>query len=63
MYFIIIILKTILKATFCLQLLQNNVYIPCVLQYILEPSLNPIVCTFHSPTLIMALSLLLTGNH
>ena len=40
---------TILKVTFYLQLLQNIDYIPCVVQYILEPILYPIVCI--SPSL------------
>ena len=34
------------------QLLKNIVYIPCVVQYMLEPNLHLIICTSHSPTLI-----------
>ena len=44
-----------LKVIFHLQLLQNISYIPCVVQYILEPILYPIVYTFHSPTPILPL--------
>ena len=38
------------KVTFHLQLFQNIGYIPCDVQYILEPTLNPIVFTSHFPT-------------
>ena len=41
---------TILKVTFHLQVLQNIIYIPCVVQYILEPILHPNVYTSHTPT-------------
>ena len=41
---------TILNVTFHLQLFQNIGYIPCDVQYILEPTLHPIVFTSHSPT-------------
>ena len=41
---------TILKVTFHLQVLQNIIYIPCVVQYILEPILHPKVYTSHTPT-------------
>ena len=33
--------------TFHSQLLQNISYIPCVVHYILEPILHPVVYTFH----------------
>ena len=38
-----------LKVTFHLQLFQNIGYIPCVVQYILEPILHPVVCTSPKP--------------
>ena len=46
-------LYTTLKVTFHLQLLQNIGYITCVVQYILEPILHPIVCTSPSATPIL----------
>ena len=49
-----------LKFTFHLQLLQSIGCIPCVVQYILEPVLHPIVCTPLSPTPISPPS---TGSH
>ena len=41
---------TIFKVTFYLQLLQNIVSIPCLVQYIHESILYPEVYTSHSPT-------------
>ena len=50
-----------LKVTFHLQLLKNIGYIPCVVQYILEPILHRIVCTSHSQPLYRPSPS--TGNH
>ena len=49
------ILIQFLKVTFHLQLLQNIGSIPCVVQYIPEPILHPIVYTSHCPTPILSL--------
>lgn len=57
-----IICVQILKVTLYLQLLQNISYIPHVEQYILKPVLHPIVCAFFSPTAIVSLPSLPTGN-
>ena len=55
----------ILKATLHLQSLQSTGYIPCVVQSSLQPILHPMLCTSHSPTLILPLSppRLLASNH
>lgn len=55
----------ILKVTLHLQSLQSTGYIPHVVQPSLEPILYPMLCTSHSPTLILPLSppRLLAGNH
>ena len=58
-FFLFLMLNTLLlknfvqflKVTFHLQLLQNNGYIPRVVQYILELILHPIVRTSHSAPL------------
>lgn len=52
--FLIKIFYSILNI-FNLQLLPNTEYIPCVVQYILEPILYPIVCTSYSPILTSCL--------
>ena len=52
-----------LEVTLHLQLLQNIGYVPHVVQYILEPILYLIDCTFHSSTPILPLPPLPTGNH
>ena len=43
-------------SNFHLQLLQNIDYIPCIVQYILQPILYPVVCTSHSAHLYTASS-------
>ena len=49
------------KLAFYLQLLQNIGYIPCVVPYILEPIIHPVLCTSHSLTPILPLSTYLHG--
>ena len=46
-HFVFLIVNTILKVIFHLQLLQNTEYIPYVVQYILEPVLYFAVCCSH----------------
>ena len=46
-HFVFLIVNTILKVIFHLQLLQNIEYIPYVVQYILEPVLYFAVCCSH----------------
>ena len=51
----------LLKVTFHLQVLQNIDYIPSVVQIILEPILNLVFYTSHSP--IPTFPFLSTGNY
>ena len=61
--YLFIIFIRFLKVTFHLRLSQNIGCVPHVVQYILEPTLHPIVCTSHSPHPYIASYPLLTGNH
>ena len=60
-FFLIKNFYTILSIIFYLQLLPNIEYIPCVVQYILEPILYPMVCTSYS--ILTSRLPALTGNH
>ena len=52
-----------LEITSHLCLLQNIGYVPCVVRYILEPVLRPVVGTSHSPTPVLPIRTLLSSNH
>ena len=55
-FLVIFIFGTIFKVTLHLQLSQNIGYIPCAVQYLLESTLHPVLCTSHSPIPILLLT-------